>query len=95
MRHLDRGDQTFSCDQRAGLFQLPRSQSIADDGIAGDVERRNPIEEIFLSWFEQGQVRFVINHLHVSRRFFARLGALELNVILVRHQIRGHEDAAF
>src|SRR5437868_9162865 len=61
MRHLDRGDQTFSRDESPSLFQLPRRQSIADDGIAGNIERRDPVEEIFLTRLEKRQVRFVID----------------------------------
>ncbi len=72
---------------------MPRGESIAHDSIRGNVERRDPVEEIFLAGLEKGEVRFVIDHFHVSSGFFARFRALELNIILVRDQIRGHEHA--
>src|SRR3979411_1258092 len=46
MRYLNGCDQSFSRDQCPGRLKLPGRQSITDDGIAGNVERRDPIEEI-------------------------------------------------
>src|SRR6202040_3727926 len=85
----------FSCDQRPGRLKLPRGQSIAHDGVRGNVEWRDPIEEIFLTRLEKREVRFVIDHFHVGGGLFARFRALELNVILVRNQVGGYENASF
>ena len=93
--HLDGRDQSFGRDQGTGWFQLPGGEPVADHGISGDVERRDAIKEIFLARLEKGEVRFVIDHFNVGSGLFARFRAFKLNVILVRHQIRGHEDSAF
>ena len=81
---LNGRDQTFGRDQGAGRFQLPGRKPVAHDGVGRDVERRDAIEKFFLRRFEQRQVRFVIDHLDVGRRFFARLRALQLDIILIR-----------
>ena len=83
LRHLNRRDQTLGCYQRAGRFQLPRGNSITDYCVAGDIERRNSFEEILVGRFEQGEVRFVIDHRHVGRIFLAGFSAFQLNVVLV------------
>ena len=72
-----------------------RGKPVADDCIGSDFERRDSVQECFLSWFKKRQVRFVINHLHVGRRFFARLGPLEFDVVLVCNKVGGDENTAF
>src|SRR5207249_6051582 len=51
------------------------------------------VEETFLSRFEQRQVCFVIDHTDIRCRFFARLSALELDVILVCNQVGSDKNA--
>src|SRR5207248_243996 len=50
--------------------------------------------KFLLGWLEKREVRFVIDDYNIRRRFFARLRAFELNVILIRHEIGRDEDAA-
>ena len=93
--HLDCCHQAFRREQRTGWFQLPRGQPVAHYSVRRDFERSDSIEKRFLRWLEQREIGFVINHLDSGRRFFARLGALELHIILVCNQVRCHEDTAF
>src|ERR1051325_4556608 len=54
--HLDRRNQTLGRYQRARRSGLPRREPIADDRVAGNVEWRDAIEEIFLARFEQREI---------------------------------------
>ena len=92
-RHLHRCHQTFRCQQSASRFQLPRGEPVAHYRVGCDFERLNTVEETFFSWFEQRQVRFVIDHTNVRCRFLAGLRAFELDVILVCNQVRSDKDA--
>ena len=75
-RHLNGRHQSFGGDQRAGWLELPCRQTIANHGVARDLKRSNSVEKIFLRRLEQGQVRFVIDHLHIGGGFFTRLRSL-------------------
>ena len=66
--------------------------SIADHGVEGEIEGLQSFQEFLIDRLEQREVRFVIDHYDVGRRFLARFRALQLDVILIRHQIGGHED---
>src|SRR5207248_1797650 len=75
-------------------LKLPRCKAIADHRVECDFERNDSIEECFLRWLEQRQVCFIINHLDFGGGFFSRLGTFQLHVILIRNQVRGHQDMA-
>ena len=92
---MNRGDEAFGGHERARRFQLPGGDSIADHSVTRDVERRDSIEKILLDRLEQRQVCFVIDHVDVGGRFLAGFRAFQLDIILVRNQVRRHQNAAF
>ena len=79
-------------DERAGRFELPGGEPIAHHGIEGELERLQAVEKFLIGRLEQGEVRLVIDHHDVGCSFFARFGTLQLDVILVRHQIGRDKD---
>ena len=93
-RHLNRRDQPFGQDERAGGFELQGGEPIADDCVERELQRRQAVEKFFVRRFEQCQVRFVIDHDDIGRRLVSRFRALQLDVVLVGNQVRRHEDSA-
>ena len=92
-RNADRGHDSFRHDERAGRFQLPGRKSIADHGVEREFERLQAVEKLLIDRLEQGEIGFVIDHDHVGRGFLARFRPLQLDIILVRHQVGRDEHA--
>ena len=93
-RHLDRGHESFGANERAGGFELPRREAIADHRIERKLKRREAVQEFLIGGLEERQVRFIISDHDICRGLFAGLRALQLDVILIRNQIRRDKDAA-
>ena len=72
---------------------MPGRKPIAHNRVEREIERFQSIEEFLIDRFEQREIRFVIDHRDIGGSFLARLGAFQLDVILIRHQIRRHENA--
>ena len=93
-RHSDCGDETFGDDERTSRFQLPGRKPIAHNRVEREIERFQSIEEFLIDRFEQREIRFVINNRDVGGSFLAGLGALQLDVILIRRPNRPSRERA-
>ena len=84
-RNFHRGHQRVGDEQRAGRFELPDGNAIADRRI-GDFERLDAIEKTGVIRFQQRQIRFVVHHFDTRRNALA--GCVIDHDDIAREQLR-------
>src|SRR5438477_3125663 len=65
--HLDRGNESFCANERAGGFELPRREAIAHHRIERKLKWSKAVQEFFVDRLEQRQVRFIISDHDICR----------------------------
>ena len=59
-----------------------------------ELHRRKAVEELLLRRLDECEICLVVDDANFRSSLLAGLGALELDVVLIRDQVSGHEHSA-